>query len=71
MGKQICICRKAKPNKHAIKNSGAHTGVTISFKTNTPFVMDTGITDPKVQMYGPVVSVVSGPIIVWDVQIVG
>lgn len=35
------------------------------------FVMDTGITDPKVQMYGPVVSTVPGSIVVWDVQIVG
>ena len=33
-------------------------------------VMDTGITDPKVQMFGPVVSTVPGPIAVWDVQIV-
>ena len=46
-------------------------GVTISFKTSVPFVRDTGITDPKVQMYGPVVSTMPGPIVVWDVQIVG
>ena len=62
---------KTKPSKYAIENSGAHTGVIISFKTSTSFVMDTGITDPKVQMYGPVVSTVPGPIVVWDVQIVG
>lgn len=46
-------------------------GVTISFKTSASFVMDTGITDPKVQKYGPVVRTVPGPIVVWDVQIVG
>lgn len=46
-------------------------GVTISFKTSASFVMDTGIKDPKVQMYGPVVRTVPGPIVVWDVQIVG
>ena len=62
---------KIKPNKYAIENSGAHTGVTISFKTIVPFVMDTGISDPKVKKYGPVVSSVPGPIAVWDVRIVG
>ena len=62
---------KTNPSKYAIENSGAHTGVTISFKTNASFVMDTGITDPMVQMYGPVVSTTPGPIVVWDVQIVG
>ena len=62
---------KTRPNKYAIENSGAHMGVIISFKTNVPFVTDTGITDPKVQAYGPVVSVVPGPIVVWDVKIVG
>ena len=61
---------KKKPNKYAIENSGAHMGVTISFKTSASFVMDTGITDPKVQKYGPVVSAAPGPIVVWDVQIV-
>ena len=62
---------KTKPNKYAIENSGAHMGVTISFKTNATFVMDTGITDSKVQMYGPVVSATPGPIVVRDVRIVG
>ena len=62
---------KTKPGKYAIKNSGAHMGVTISYKTNASFVMYTGIRDPKVQMYGPVVSTMPGPIVVWDVQIVG
>ena len=62
---------KTNPSKYAIENSGAHMGVTISFKTSASFVMDTGVTDPKVQMYGPVVSTVPGPIVVWDVQIVG
>ena len=62
---------KTPPGKYAIENSGAHLGLTISFKTNALFVMDTGITDPRVQMYGPVVSTMPGPIVVWDVQIVG
>ena len=62
---------KTKPSKYAIENSGAHKGVTISFKTNASFSMDMGISDPKVQMYGPVVSNSPGPIVVWDVQIVG
>ena len=54
-----------------IKNSGAHYGVIISFKTNATFMTDSGITNSKVQKYGPVVSVMPGPIAVWDVQIVG
>ena len=62
---------RTRPSKYAIKNSGAHFGVIISFKTNASFSMDTGITDPRVQMYGPVVSTTSGPMVVWDVQIVG
>lgn len=62
---------KTKPSNYAIENSGAHFGVTISFKTDTPFTMDTGIVDPKVQRYGPVVSTTPGPIQVWNVQIVG
>ena len=62
---------RMKPNKYAIKNSGAHYGVIISFKTNTTFMTDSGITNSKVQKYGPVVSVMPGPIAVWDVQIVG
>lgn len=63
---------KSKPSRYAIKNSGAtNTGVIISFKTNTTFVNDTGIDNPKVQVYGPVVSARPGPIMVWDVQIVG
>jgi len=62
---------RRKPNKYAIKNSGAHMGVVISFKTNASFVMDNGIVDPKVQIYGPVVSTIPGPIVVWGVKIVG
>ena len=59
------------PDKYAIENSGAHFGVVISFKTNQSFTLDTGISDPYVLAYGPVVSTSPGPIIVWDVQIVG
>ena len=62
---------KTNPSKYAIENSGAHKGVTISFKTTASFSMDMGISDPKVQMYGPVVSNSPGPIVVWDVQFVG
>ena len=62
---------KNKPSKYAIKNSGAHTGILISFKTNAAFVTDNGIVDPNVNKYGPVVSTVPGPIVVWDVKIVG
>ena len=62
---------KSKPNEYAIKNSGAHLVTIISFKTNASFIMDTGIEDPKVKKYGPVVSAAPGPIVVWDVQIVG
>ena len=61
---------KTLPNQYAIENSGAHMGVIISFQTNAQFVMDMGITDPKVQKYGPVVSTAPGPILVWDVKIV-
>ena len=62
---------KTKPSQYAIANSGAHFGVTISFKTNASFVMDTGISDINVLRYGPVVSLSRGPIMVWDVKIVG
>ena len=62
---------KKIPNKYAIENSGAHNGVIISFRTNELFVKDTGITNSKVQIYGPVVSYTPGPISVWDVKIVG
>ena len=58
-----------KPNKFAIKNSGAHFGVTISFKTTATFVPDSGISNPNVLVYGPVVSLSPGPIVVWDVEI--
>ena len=62
---------RTRPSKYAIENSGAHNGVIISFKTNAAFVKDNGIVDPKVQAYGPVVSTRPGPILVWDVMIVG
>ena len=61
---------KTKPNKYAIQNSGAHFGVTISFKTNMMFISDSGIDDPLVKRYGPVVSAIPGPVVVWDVKIV-
>ena len=62
---------KHKPSKYAIDNSGANKGVIISFKTSASFVRDIGITDPKVLMYEPVVSARPGPIVVWDITIVG
>ena len=62
----------ANVTKYAVKNSGAHEGVIISFKTSAAFTVDTGISDPKVLLwYAPVVSVASGPVYVWDVKIVG
>ena len=62
---------KIKPNQYAIDNSGAHTGVIISFKTNATFEADRGISNPRVLIFGPVVSAMPGPIVVWDVEIVG
>ena len=61
---------RMKPDKYAVKNSGAHQGVIISFKTNASFEQDSGIYDPRVTKYGPVVSSRPGPIYVWDVKIV-
>ena len=40
-------------------------------KTYAAFVDDTGIKDPKIRAFGPVVSVNRGPIHVYDVRIVG
>ena len=62
---------KNKPDKYAINNSGAHKGVILSFKTASSFVPDRGIKDPAVLLYGPVVSAAPGPVIIWDIQIVG
>ena len=59
------------PNKKAIKYSGAHPGVIISFKTTASFESDPGINNPYVMAYGPVRSVFPRPITVWDVNIVG
>ena len=58
----------SKPNKYALKNSGAHQGVLIEFKSSAVFVPDSGINDPKILKYGPVMT--QGPIMVWDVRIV-
>ena len=58
------------PSKKALKQSGAHFGVIISFKTNTAFVKDLGISDnTEAGRHLPVVSARPGPIAVWDVQI--
>ena len=62
---------KNKPEYYDIMNSGAKTGVIISFKTGTSFVDDTGIDDSSVRRFKPVVSCRPGPIKVWDVEIVG
>ena len=62
---------KQKPNKYAIDNSGAHTGVIIAFETTAPFTQDPGIDDPKVNVFGPVRSCYPGPISVRNVRIVG
>ena len=59
------------PSKKALKQSGAHFGVIISFKTNTAFVKDTKIIENSIiDIFSPVVSCRPGPIAVWDVQIV-
>ena len=61
-----------KPSKKAKEMSGARFGTIISFKTSVSFIKDTGIEDQKLaDKYGAVVSVCPGPIVVWDVQIVG
>lgn len=44
------------PNNYAIENSGVDFGVIISFKTNATFNHDKGISDPKVQSFGLVVT---------------
>ena len=62
---------KKKPSNYAIRNSGAHFGVIISFKTNATFVPDTNIKNPIIVKYGPVRSARSGTIAVWDVKIIG
>ena len=62
---------RKNPSSYAIKNSGAHFGVTISFRTNATFVRDTGIDNPSVNKYLPVVSSSPGPIEIWDINIVG
>ena len=62
---------RKKPSEYAVKNSGAHLGVIISFKTNAVFVDDIGIANTKVKKFLPVRSIVPGPIYVWDVKIVG
>ena len=67
-----CVCAwKLKPSKYAILNSGASFGVVISFKTNAQFIKDWGIEDPEIVKYGPVRTLIPGPIAVWDVEIVG
>ena len=66
-GGDVCAWR-SMPNKYAIENSGVHTGTVIAFKTNAAFYNDPGINDPCVKACQPVRT--SGPIIVWDVQIV-
>ena len=61
---------KLKPNKYAIENSGAHFGVVISFETNAQFISDaTSFHDINVIKYLPVKA--KGPILVWNVKIVG
>ena len=51
------------------KQSGAHFGVIISFKTNTAFVKKIKkIENSIIDIFSPVVSCRPGPIAVWDVQ---
>jgi len=62
---------RSRPSNYAVKNSGAKANVLISFKTNASFSIDTGIDNPKVLSYGPIVSTRLCPIAVWDVKIIG
>ena len=51
-----------------IKNSGAHQGVIISFKSKAVFSQDPAFKEnPEINKYGPVRA--NGPILVWDVKI--
>ena len=62
------------PSSYAIKNSGArevNNSVVISFSTGSPFVKDTGIDDPRIMACDPRVSLIPGPIVVYDVRIEG
>ena len=68
-GGYVFVWRK-RPNKYAIKTSGQGT-VVIAFTTNAAFEPDTGISDPRIKAYGPLKSVLRGPIIVNNVQILG
>lgn len=58
-------------------SDGSHNGMKflrslkIKYTDSASFVLDAGITDPRAKMYGPVVSTTPGPIVVWDVEIVG
>ena len=60
-----------KPSQEAIEVSGAHFGVIISFSTDVLFVPDMGVEDMVAQSYGPIVTILPGPIFVWDVEIEG
>ena len=59
------------PSDYAIKHSGAHYGTIISFNTDASFGPDMGISNPRVQKYGPMVSSLPGPISVWNVTTIG
>ena len=60
---------RLKPSKRAISLSGARGDTIISFKTYAAFSEDFGITDPYVKKYGPVRSVLSGRVSIFDVTI--
>ncbi|MBP3300077.1 MAG: RHS repeat-associated core domain-containing protein [Clostridia bacterium] len=61
---------KHSPSDYSIARSGAHLGVVISFKTIAPFARDNGIKNFIVQLDKPVVSVMPGPIPIWDIKFV-
>ena len=63
---------KAIPDNKAIKNSGAHGHVIISFTTTAAFERDPAFDyDSSAYKYGPVRTVFPGPIRVKNIKIVG
>lgn len=58
------------PTKKALRLSGAHSGVLISFQTKAAFERDKGIKNDYVRGFNPLRSVNRGPVTVTNVQLV-
>ena len=58
------------PTKKALRLSGAHSGVLISFQTKAAFEFDEGINNKYVEKFEPMKSVFRGPVTVTNVQLV-